>query len=87
MGNALKKCKVLLKDALNQFCFHHFSKRETLFKSSLDGSHTVSYFLRHQLYFYITAMGGPYSDLGLPTTKHENPSGLRGLSYKKHHGY
>jgi len=29
-------------------------------------------------------MGGPYSDLGPPTTKHENLSGLPGLCYNGH---
>jgi len=37
------------------------------------------------LYFeFINATGGPHSDLGSPTTKHENPSGLPGISYNGH---
>lgn len=31
----------------------------------------------------ITATGGSYSELGSPTTKYENSSGLSGLSYKR----
>ena len=36
-----------------------------------------------QFLFCITAMGRAYSDLGLPTTKHERVLDLSTLSYKK----
>ena len=36
----------------------------------------------HEAILDITDTGGPYSDPGPPATKHENPSGLPGLSYK-----
>ena len=39
-----------------------------------------------RLPFHITAMGRPYFDLVLPTTKHERVLGLSTLSYKKNVG-
>ena len=46
---------------------------------SPDGDSAVGALM---LYFLITAMGGPYSDLGLPTTKIEIHPFLRSISYK-----
>ena len=35
---------------------------------------------------FITAMGRPYSDFGLPTTKLEKPTGLPSFSYNRNPG-